>query len=641
MSIANRHPIIHNMLNDNIKPKPEKKWTIIFYKKTTFDNLEFDKTLFDKTELDKMSSDKIGLGKYLYDITIKSIKKELLVDKIYIYTPQHPENIKYFAGLRASYPINLVEIPEMTALNCTKLLIIKKFMDNKHNIIFFEYNNGYTGNSNPNILSEINNNEYIYANFCELDHAENIYDPIIEKFKLKRLVISNTLIIPFCLENQNYINYTYKIAVDIQTKNDDFATNVALTVSNIKFKNFIKNIKNTIYLDKFVTNDKNDAIMTCTIKELFAQNNNPTREFIPPYNNKKYIFYPYIDIDTEMVPEMINDMSFENGSHTPNTVVFNTNGFSTKIYPNKSLYEQMFKRFDDKTKGIFVKKQKEKIIIPQILHHIWLYDEPNINYINAWSRILKYPWKYIIWTEDNLMTHVINNTNWLALYQNEKSEKAKLLIVYMAVLERYGGFVINSFTLPLKLIPDDLLTGKFMLSFFDEKNSGTMLSYRIIASVPGKEKETSIPVIDYDAARRPFEGKNNFFRNVRALNKKNQNSSEQVEKNNLVIFPEMFKKMYNILSLDDENKFNIIENMIISDPDVVIYPSYYFNPNCYTFPKKMLDLAICVNLYKPITKEKHNKTDIRREYIITPQAIIARLNENPRDRLKNINNLEE
>ena len=408
-------------------------------------------------------------------------------------------------------------------------------------------------------------------------------------------------------------------------------TNISLTITGIQSNIFVKNIEDTAFSKNFVSYNNNKSLNSM-IKESYTNIMGKIDiNKLPSYDNSDFIYYPYLDI-------------YNMGANEPKTRIilselpkfFNTNGFFTDLEPNK-IYSNMFKRFDNKMSGLFVKNERGKVIIPHILHHLWLdFQEPIKNYTNAWGRILKEPWMYMVWTENNLRQDVLKNSKWEKIYYNE-NQRNRLLIAYLAILEKYGGFVIDSFTLPLKLIPDEMLTSKFMMSFMDEKNFGTKLSYRIMASVPGEVEKKMELNKKYDAARRPFEGPNNFFRDIKTTKLDKLDREKINNENNIIIFPLFFENIHRILSIGGDDKLQTLENYIINNPDVIIYPSYYFNPNTYIFPKKLLKLAICINLWKLITEKTHNKTSLTRNYKINTQGIIAQLEENPKDRLKNLN----
>ncbi|AEX61477.1 putative glycosyl transferase [Megavirus courdo7] len=65
-----------------------------------------------------------------------------------------------------------------------------------------------------------------------------------------------------------------------------------------------------------------------------------------------------------------------------------------------------------------------------------------------------------------------------------------------------------------------MLSNKFFLGFDSDFNNNDelKLSYRVMASIPGQLNEKN-KIIDPYAARRPFDGINNFFRSVKKKNR--------------------------------------------------------------------------------------------------------------------------
>jgi len=146
----------------------------------------------------------------------------------------------------------------------------------------------------------------------------------------------------------------------------------------------------------------------------------------------------------------------------------------------------------------------------------------------------------------------------------------------------------------------------------DEKQFGTKLSYRTMMSVPG---------INYNDIQKKF----NFRDKLNLI--------EKLDKN---LYTPIFNDLFIILSSNNSNKINIVEKILTEHPDTTIYPSYYFNPNCYIHQKNLLKNSICINLWKIKSDNTNIKTEIKRNYKITPMGIISKLNENPKDKLRNI-----
>ncbi len=166
------------------------------------------------------------------------------------------------------------------------------------------------------------------------------------------------------------------------------------------------------------------------------------------------------------------------------------------------------------SQGSFISKPLTKHYIPKIINHIWTDDKiSNIQidyYSYLWKKILKKPWVYKIWYKEDIAKYLAE-TKWNNLYQ-KSSPITKDIIVSLAILEKYGGIIINSYTIPLKIIPDDMLPNKFFLGFDSDFNNNDelKLSYRVMASIPGQLNEKN-KIIDPYAARRPFDGINNFL----------------------------------------------------------------------------------------------------------------------------------
>ncbi len=146
--------------------------------------------------------------------------------------------------------------------------------------------------------------------------------------------------------------------------------------------------------------------------------------------------------------------------------------------------------------------------------------------------------------------------------------------------------MINDGTCPTKIIPENLLNNRFFISYADESKSSNILSFDIIGSVPGFHKQLDV-VLDSRAilnpARRPFEGPNNFFINNK---QKIVISDNEFELKDILIFPKIFNNVY--LSICATNHFTNIHQILISEPDVFIYPSYYFN-NPYSNLHKLFE----------------------------------------------------
>lgn len=596
MSLANRHPLIHKM-RLNLEPN-SKKWTLVFFK-TKFDNIYLE------------------MEKYFNETNSKSINQKINIEQILIYTLLHPD-ITPFDYLIKNFSPQIIDINTLPHSNSPKLLIVRQLMDQNKNIILLD-DIGLMDLTNSE-SSLLNLTENIHSNFefeNEIIHDINhLYLNILKEFNFDQLVVSNILIIPFNNDNKWFIDKCFKMAEQLTYNDKSLITNISLTLINFRFGNKIKNVNNLI--KNFIPLNKTNMH---TLVETFISNKMVVNDHIS-FDNTDYIYYPYFDFHYSL---------YLNGSlETKNINVVNSNGFSPAISKKQPFYPLIYKRFADNKSGIFIKKNNNnKNLIPKILHHIWLNYIPVTNYTNAWGRILREPWKYIIWTEEKLKNDVLKE-DWLTLYESENSISAKLLVSYLAVLEKYGGIVIDSFIIPIKLFPDDFLSNKFIISFLNENTSGTNLSHRIMASLPGTiDPKLKLP-INANAARRPFEGVNNFFINVKLNDKVD---SQHMDESNQIF--SLFDTLRQILMSTQKDKICIFDEFIISDYRTTIYPSYYFNPNCYFFPKKLLKLAVCVNLWKTNSSEKIIKNGPKRIYKITENSILANLTDDPKDKIMN------
>jgi hypothetical protein len=638
MSIANRHPIVRNIINNKKNPislQPNKKWNLILFR-LYHNSIEAD------------------LEKFIDDQIVKTLKYDFAINYVYIYTYQSQEKNQFYDHLIKKYDAKLVELPNTDFQNTMRLSIIKKFIDGGQNSIFISNNgccvNGCCANEyNKNDVSFLNSNNDIFAYVISVEKMNKSFQQIANKLNMGEIVSPDILIIPYSIPNKIFIDSSFKIAAQLKINNEELAINIALSINYMKQPNNIKNIESSELANYFLNYffNKNHLSEIKEIKICSLPHSNVKHESIQslflPFNHKDYIYYPYFDVNGE--PSII-DQTFEFGQDLVKLPhIFNTNGFKYENIPDKKYYSTMFKRFGEKTSGLFIKKDKNMIIVPKILHHVWLNDTPVTNYTNSWQKILKEPWKYNVWTKENLQTNVLNNNRWNKLYTEETNVALKILVAYLAILEKYGGFIIDSFIIPLKLVPDEMLTHKFMLSFADEKNSGTKLSYRIISSVPGSslEFESQKNSIKYDAARRPFEGINNFFIDIKLQQqqKMEQKIIQENESINETTNPLFFDKLYDIISNpNNPDKIYLVEKFLVTNADTIIYPSYYFNPNYYIYPKKLVDCTVCINLWKLESANVRTKTDIKRTYKISTQGIVAKLSENPRDRFRNNNKIE-
>ncbi len=621
MSIINRNPNPNSSLVTTASLiNPHKtKWNLILFK------------------FPKKISDKIKLEIFLDGLTIKTFSK-IFDLSIYIYTSAHEQNKDFYHLLVDKYNAKLVEIPPVLISNSLKLLIIKNFINSRENVICINTGIGY---HNEMMSVELENvNSTIFAKIISREIFSGLYQQLANQMNLNQIIDTKILIVPYTEVNQKYIDYAFDIANQFNADDIKITTDISLTIANSALGNKIKDITlsygtdTLLYINDQATISKlreyynaDNSVLTAGFSQNFARDLNEIYR-----NNDQYIYYPYLDINTE--PEYIS---------ISNPNIINTNGFVYSDISTKNIKNIMFKRFDSGDSGIYIRKDDNEVIIPKILHLVQL---DLINNTSQWGKILRIPWTLIVWTQEKINSDLlIENNIWTKLYNLEDNPIIKSLIIYFSILEKYGGIVVNSSLSPIKIIPDEILTKKFVISFFDEKKYGTKLSYQVIASVQSGlilnqtkklgRNEIRTRDVSWQLARIPFEGTNNFFRDV----KLQKNKEKNITRNDQITNPIIFEKLIQILSNADKLKrLELIETLLINDPDTYVYPSYYFNPQQYNYPRDLLENSITRDSSRKIINHKNDdapKTEITRKYKITVPAIIAKLNENPIDRLRN------
>lgn len=616
MSIVNRRKIDTIVSNASQTASLDASWRIIMY--VTFVNVN--------TELEK----------FICEQSMSSFKSILGVKKIYLYTTS---DATLYRDIAAKYDIQLIDIFSEFGI-CSRLAIAKKYIDNHFNVIIID--NWILFMKNSTVVQLINNSSDISTYIIPIQESSLIYSNVASRLNMTNIIHSNMLIVPYSVVNKKYIDYSYAIICRLQITNEETASNIALTTSYYKNITNVKNIITSVLQSNFLNNNYQKHHILIRELQLIAKHGPPCLDLLAQqlkviYNQNNYIYYPCMDIT-----QASTISTFDFTQHILPTI-FNTNGFMYELDTQSNYYSSMVKRFDvyDNIQenilgGLFVKKTSGDVIVPKILHHVWMNNEPSINYLNSWSKVLQSPWQYIIWTESTIIRDVFPNSRWSDLYYNETSTSVKMIIVYLAILEKYGGFIIDSYTLPLRLIPDEMLFHKFMISFLDENKYGTKLSFRIMSAIPGLIDSYILDpkLCEYDPARRPFEGMNNFF-----INLKTQKISNVNVVSNTITSSSFYDKLHSIISSSLFNVMKAIEDYLITQSDIMIYPSYYFEPNYY-YPKRLLQSAVCINLWEPIPIITHVKTELKRTYCVSTAGIMAKLTENPRDRFRSNGKLE-
>lgn len=619
MSITNRFPIIENIIENKQLFIGKSKWTLTIIATRM---AKYDKKMIE----------------YFYNLTFKNMMNDILVEQICFYTCYGTENsieIRELADKLDSNikkKIRIFEISDIGDNEYLKLSIALEKIRNGMDVILIDYGYGFINQSRNKILF---NEGDIYVKIIKPTDLDALYSATIKKFGMREIIDTSIIIIPHSIRIIDCIAKSLMMANQIEKEFGYMTINtaIALTIVCNKMNVTIKDLMEESFGINFVSYD--DQTTRNLNKELNTLRINEIPKFEISLDTENYLFYPHLDVNTDGLE--LNYL----GSNIFSPKLFNTNGFyvtDKKITDNP--YYSMFKRFHDPKMGIYVKKNINAKVIPQILHHIWLKGDPNTKYINAWKRILREPWKYILWTEENLFTDILNNNNrWTKIYQNETNQKVKNIIAKLSILERYGGLLIDSSVIPTKNISDDFLMNKFIIGFLNEKEFGTKLSFRIIASVPGEYKYTgygTVPSI-INPARRPFEKYG--YSNIKIENKREENDIDINNTSTIMIFEDLYRKM---IEDNQEDRIAALENIIIHNSDVTIYPSYYFSTNYDDLPMELRDLTMCIRLMEKNKERKfdrYQKTEPQRSYIITNEGIVSRLRENPRDRLLNTNRI--
>lgn len=302
------------------------------------------------------------------------------------------------------------------------------------------------------------------------------------------------------------------------------------------------------------------------------------------YDHINFLYYPLLDLDDDID-------KFDLATDTSKIVALNTNGFYYKFIENRFQVNcKLFKRFHSKKSGLFVRKFYDTNIIPCHFHHIFLYDTPSPIYTSYWNKLLKNKWQYHLWNLENLRTDIFKpNANgcnrWEILFDTETNYKNKILIASFAILEKYGGIIVEGDCIPNKSIPDYILKCNFFISFLDEEKANLTLSYRCFGAF------YKCPIID---------------------------------------------SIYNLIVC---NNLESIDSIILTHPDATIYPSYYFNSTFDNLPIVLRKSNICITLWKikvdsPIDTETFiNKEDVEKSRKNIDMKLRMELLKNPNNQI--------
>lgn len=527
-----------------------------------------------------------------------------------------------------------------------RLDIISKHYLDCENIIFFSNGEGYVDVGSPNIIMdstfetcEVSTKTTQRQCQCLQTQCQGQCQPT--QCLPSRTINSNILIMKYNQSNLAYVNRSienYNSYYNLQP-DDELAANLALTVSAIELD---KNV-NTISSKQFINLNEDKNYNHYNEQCLLVQSQMSTRSIILP--SQDYIYYPFYDFDGART---IAD-------NTNTVAIVNSGGFTfgSKL---DCAYSKFYRRFDNKNEGLYVLKDGKRAGIPTIIHHIWSCSQnemPHPECVNKWKKLLRNPWTYQLWDEDAFEEN-IDDPFWRSLYSLANDHYIKMLIVKFAILEKYGGIVVEFCIDPIKLFPRYVLNGNFMIAFAGHASpSSAVLSYRVMGSLPGLIVGDQI--IDPMIARIPFEGQNNFFKKIILQNKIAAARTEiQSESENAGVDVALFLAIRSILcsisSCTTSTILNNLDDLLLNYPSATILPEYFFNPALRLAPRKFLSEAICVpalqelgvDMINEIVEEAEVEAELEAELMldncdeVSQRSINASLTLDPVDLLRNL-----
>lgn len=500
----------------------------------------------------------------LFRLSIISFTISLNITKIEIYINQNNDLIN---GLSKEFKCNII-----SNIHYNKLYIINEYINNKKNIII----------SKPNIIYKVENihditNIYAYYTFIN-DH---IYSQISE-LNINKIIDTDFIIINYNYNVKLFINDVYTLAEQI---NDNKNINLLFTLTNKKY-NIIKDINDTIF-SEMIINQQIDKDFKNTIREL--KKDDQIIDWKSWFHTKKlnrilyemneYLYYPMLDV------------YYNNKNNDNESFGFNTNCYHPDIKSQPEIRKLMFKRFNSKYEGFYIRKNKCSDIIPNSFHHLLLFENDiNNEYITLWKNILK-DWSYNIWTINDLRLKVFKPNSdglnrWEKLYDMEKNITIKIFIASIAILERFGGIILDGYAIPIKKIYPEILRNRFFASFLDEK-MGINISFRFIGAI----KHISL-----------------------------------------------FNDLYELIC---NNQIIHINDFILGHNDVTtIYPSYFFNSTHDNLPYFLKNKTICIIIWKKEEQNiKQNNKQIVQKKVKKNIAsdMILKLKINPINNIKKLN----
>lgn len=425
---------------------------------------------------------------YTNDIDIVNSKNSMINDinniaKIYCISDNICSNRKIL--------VNEIKIVIKKKIK-NKLIFLKTLLLKYENIICINNPNIDVFNTIIHIMKHCYKKNIFAKMFNLDDYKSHNYYNLMKKMNMTNIVTDNILVVS---DNNKTCSNTILEICDISEKmkilDDDLLTIMSMSLHN-KIYNSIKDLEDIYSLqEKIVDNYE--------------------------INESEYIFYPKMSICTNNIKK-----------YRINADIFDTSGvmYDNMINP----FPYMYKKFTSCQDGLFIKKYNSLQIIPKIIHHIWYEQQPTDSSTKKWKEYLDNTWQYKIWTIDSIK-ELIDSSRWINLYNSILTNcKEHKIIIYIAILEAYGGIIVEHNKIPIKKFTNEILDREFILSYSDEFTNDECLSFDIIGSLSGN------------------------------LNNK------------------LFDKIYNLFANDFiKNKNKELIKIIVNYSGTKILPSYYFN----------------------------------------------------------------
>lgn len=288
--------------------------------------------------------------------------------------------------------------------------------------------------SKARLIKDFPEHSSVFASMTSVEFMPEVFHKIAAKFNTKHFVNGHALIVKYDTSTIDLFTNAQTLATKMVIREPGSAM-IALTVAAHSTN------PDTIYpieyfLDKGCQlRNYSDPMakyrirMTCHPSACGLQ--------VPNYCQEEFIFYPKQNLDLEL------------GSHFS---AVNTDGVGFNIDGVNNIYKHMYSAFEDPRRGIFIRRGTDQHIVKK-LHLI-----ADSNYhVRIWKQHHG-SWDFTHWTQERWRTE-FGATRWGQL-ENRCSGSIQKLVISMAILEDYGGLVVNlgrDRLIPAQTIPDFLL----------------------------------------------------------------------------------------------------------------------------------------------------------------------------------------